>query len=116
MGKKDTERIYLSVKEYIAKFSTEENPIKPKDVYKAIHTGVLKATRGYKNAWVIEVNVPVACHEYTTAEFVEEYNKKHRKNHIVVKDVRKAIEEGKLEAHKESGKWIITDSPSKRIK
>lgn len=116
----------------VAEFVEQNQGITRHDVYKMIKNGEIKAHRGYKNKWILEIEVkeefeveePVKpskksskkTKEYTVKEFVEAYNKKHPKSTITVPEARKFIADDKLAAKKVSGKWVVTATPSKRIK
>lgn len=84
------------------------------DVYKMIKDGKLNAEKDQKGHWVIRLELETK--EYTPSKFVEEYNKRHKKETITVEMVRKMAKEGKIKAKKENRKWIILESPRKKIK
>lgn len=108
----------MSVKEFVEEYNKsnkEKVSINRHNVYDMIKEGKLKAHKGYKGAWVLEIEVETSK-TYTTKEFVEEYNKKHKKQPITVVEVRQLIERGVIDAEKVAGKWVIKSTPSKRIK
>lgn len=106
-----TKKVTMSVTEYIH----ANQPITRKDVYKMISEGKLKATK-VKGAWVIEVPEKKTKKTYTVKEFVQEYNKKHTGCIITEKKVRELASKELIAAEKVSGKWVILESPSKKIK
>lgn len=110
----------MSVKEYVnIHNTTQDSKITRYDVYDMIKEGTLKAHKGYKGAWVLEIEVEEknkSTKKYSVKEFVEAYNEKHKKSPITVVEVRQLIATGDIKAKKVSGKWVISTSPSKRIK
>lgn len=130
MKKIVTKTVEMKVAEYI-KYHNEKyaEPINRHDVYKKIKDGVLKAKKGYKNAWIIETEIQEEVEvedtkpakksskkTYTLKEFAAAYNEKHPSNLISTPELRKLIADGKLDAEKVSGKWVISNSPRKRLK
>lgn len=116
---KNIEILEMSVKEYLNfHYSKTQEKINRHDVYRMIKEGKLKAHKGYKNAWVLEIEVVKKTKKpktYTVKEFVESYNKKH-KDCITVLEVRKMIKDGIIKGDKVKGKWLVMQTPSKRIK
>lgn len=123
------EVIEMSTKEYVEQYnSTHKDQITRYDVYDLIKQNKLKAHKGYRGAWVIELEKPenkkpckcknCKCDKkvYSTKEFVEAYNKKHPKATITVKELRYLIEAGEVKAKKVSGKWQVSADPRLRIK
>lgn len=129
-----TKTVEKSVKQY-----TVEHPeLNRKDVYKLIKEGTLKAHKGYKGAWVIEdvvsetIEVADECPSkgntkkgksskktpktYTTKEFLEIYNKKHPKSTITLAELRLMLINKVVNGEKVNGKWVIHESPSRRVK
>lgn len=100
----------------VTEYTRANEKITRKDVYKMIAEGKLKATK-VKGAWVIEVpDEKKPAKTYTVKEFVEAYNKKHVDCIITEKKVRELASKDIITAKKESGKWVILDSPRKKIK
>ena len=131
MKKKVIKLVQMKVAEYVEKHNaSSEKKINRHDVYKMIKEGQLKAHKGYKGAWIIDVEVeePVKkcpikravrkTKKYTVKEFVEAYNKKFTSNPITIPEVRKLLANGslKLKGEKVDRKWVISQSPSRRIK
>lgn len=131
MKKKVIKLVQMKVAEYVEKHNaSSEKKINRHDVYKMIKEGQLKAHKGYKGAWIIDVEVeePVKkcpikraarkTKKYTVKEFVEAYNKKFTNNPITIPEVRKLLANGslKLKGEKVDRKWVISQSPSRRIK
>lgn len=107
-----TKKVTMSVTEYIQ----ANEKITRKEVYKMIKEGKLKATK-VKGAYVIEITEKKkATKKYTVKEFVEEYNKKHVDCVVTEKKVRELASKEIITAEKVSGKWVIMESPSKRLK
>lgn len=108
----------IDVKSYVDLHNkTNENRITRYHVYKMINEGKLKAHKGYKNKWIIELKEPETPTEYTVKEFVEAYNKKHRKStKITIEEVRKMLADGILKGEKVNRKWVIYSSPTRKIK
>lgn len=107
-----TKKITMSVTEYIQ----ANDYITRKDVYKMIKEGKLKATK-VKGAYVIEITEKKKpTKKYTVKEFVEEYNKKHLDCIVTEKKVRELASKEIITAEKVSGKWVILESPSKKIR
>lgn len=107
-----TKKITMSVTEYIH----ANTQLTRKEVYKMINEGKLKATK-VKGAYVIEVpQEKKATKKYTVKEFVEAYNKKHLECIITERKVRELASKEIITAEKVSGKWVIMESPSRRIK
>lgn len=107
-----TKKVTMSVTEYIQ----ANNHITRKDVYKMIKEGKLKATK-VKGAYVIEITEKKkSTKKYTVKEFVEEYNKKHLDCIVTEKKVRELASKEIITAEKVSGKWVILESPSKKIR
>lgn len=118
--KKTTKKIEMKVADYVAKHNNsitdESKKITRHDVYDMIKKGELKAHKGYRGAWILELEDTTKTKTYTVKEYVETYNKKFARVPVTVPEVRKLLSDGKLEGKKVSGKWIVTSSPSKRIK
>lgn len=132
--------VKMKVAEFVEKHNKENagKQITRHDVYAMIKSGDLKAHKGFRNAWIIEFDVeeeievevpdPVKPKSpsskksskkdkiYTVKEFVKAYNEKHVKNPTTVEEVRKLLKQEKLKGEKVYGKWMVTASPSKRIK
>lgn len=106
----------VSVAQFVDEYNkTHEDKIYRHKVYDMIKRGELKATRGDNNAWLIRIEIEQAT-RYTSAEFVEKYNKYHKKDPITIKKVRELAVAGKIKAMKIDRKWIIEESPRKKIK
>lgn len=107
---------WMSTAEYVEYHNKHnEKKITRKDVYKMINKQELFAEKNEKGHWVIKVTTEVV-QEYSPSEFVEEYNKRHKKDPITVQMVRKMAVAGAIKATKENRKWIIFESPKKKIK
>ena len=105
----------ITVAEYVAKHNKScIDQINRHDVYAMIKEGKLTASKNERGHWLIRVEEPSV--EYTPSKFVEEYNKRHKKDPITVEKVRKLAAEGVIEANKVGRKWIILQSPRKKIK
>lgn len=104
-------KVKMSVTEYIQ----ANESITRKDVYKMIAEGKLKATK-VKGAWVIEIPEKKATKTYSVKEFVEAYNKKHIDCIVTEKKVRELAKKEIIASEKVNGKWVILQSPSKKIK
>ena len=107
---------WMSTAEYVEYHNKHnEEKITRKDVYKMISQGKLSAEKNARGHWIIKVTIEEQV-EYTPSEFVEEYNKKHKKETITVEMVRKMAANGVIKAHKVGRKWVILQSPKKKIK
>ena len=108
-----TKKVTMTVTENIQ----SKQKITRKDVYKMIAEGKLNATK-VDGAYVIEVpgKKKKTKKTYTVKQFVEEYNKKHPKYIITEKKVRELASKELIAAEKVSGKWVILESPSRKIK
>ena len=107
-----TKKITMSVTEYIH----ANTQLTRKEVYKMIKEGKLKASK-VKGAYIIEVPQNSSSKKkYTVKEFVEEYNKKHVECIITEKKVRELASKEIITAEKVSGKWVIMESPSRKLK
>lgn len=122
-------KVEMKVAEYVAYHNGStlevEKEIDRFDVYKMIKEGKLKAHKGRKGAWILEVAIEeeevktkksADVKEYSVKEFVEIYNEKHPKTTVTVVEVRKLLTDGKLKGKKVNRKWVITASPNSRIK
>lgn len=105
----------IKVSEYIEMNKKDGIKISRKDVYKLIYDGTLKAEKDARGTWVIDLPDKEEK-RYTVSEFVEEYNKKHKKDQVDVKEVRKLLSDGKIKGYKKSGKWIVTQCARRLIK
>lgn len=130
--KKLVKVVQMKTSEFVEKYNSElkndEKKINRHDVYNMIKDGKLKAHKGFKGAWIIDVEIyeevkkkskkksNKKAKEYSVKEYVEAYNKKFPNCVITVPEVRKLIADGKLKAEKVNRKWVIKSSPSKRIK
>lgn len=112
--------IEVDVKQYVEDYNKthEQKTITRHDVYKMIHEGKLKAHKGARGKWIIELKQPEPkkVKGYSVKEFVAEYNKKHPKCIITIEEVRKMLTDGTIKGEKVNRKWIVYASPSKRIK
>lgn len=130
--------ITKTVEKNVKQYTTEHPELNRKDVYKLIKEGTLKAHKGYKGAWVIEdvvsetIEVPDECPSkgntkkrmpskkspktYSTKEFLESYNKKHPRTTITLAELRLMLINGVVNGEKVNGKWVIHQSPSRRVK
>lgn len=122
-------QVEMKVADYVAYYngSTLElaKEIDRFDVYQMIKEGKLNAHKGYKGAWILDVTIREEVEvekpakkvkEYSVKEFVEIYNEKHPKTPVTAVEVRKALTDGKLKGKKVNRKWVITSSPSRKIK
>lgn len=127
MKERITKNVEMKVADFVKLYnSRHENKINRHDVYKMIKNGKLNAHKGYKNAWILNVEVEEEVEvkepskkktkEYTVKEFVQAYNNRHKKVTITIPEARKLLADGILKGEKRSGKWVITSSPSRRIK
>lgn len=118
----------MSVQKYIE--THLDQSLTTKKVYKLIKDGKINA---YKKGgkWVITeetlVNIPITKEaidkkekeskkKYTAKEFLEIYNDKHPKSTLTLVELRLMLVNGKVNGEKIGGKWVIYQSPSKRIK
>lgn len=115
--------IEVDVKQYVEDYNKnhEQEPITRYDVYNMIHEGKLKAHKGAKGKWIIELKQSEPkktkkAKEYSVKEFVAEYNKKHPKCTITIEEVRKMLSDGTIKGEKVNRKWVVYSSPSRRIK
>lgn len=117
--------IEMKVSDYVEEYNSKsDKKINRHDVYKMIKEGKLKAHKGYKGAWIIEIDKKnpkkkkskTKSKKYTVKEYVEEYNKKFPNAKVTVPEVRKFLSDGIIKGKKVDRKWEITSSPSKRIK
>lgn len=112
-------RIYkMTIKEYIEEYKkTHDDAIYRHKVYKMINNGELSATKDEKGRWLIDIKVAEEkpAKEYSVNEFVEIYNKKHPKAVITKKQVRELAASGKINAKKVNRKWVIMESPSRKL-
>lgn len=112
MGKKQKKIKKLSVAEYVEMHnSLSDTIINRHNVYAMIREGKLKATRGARGAWIIEIE---EVESYTVKEFIDIYNKNFN-TPINRTEVRKLIDRGLIKAEKVSGKWKIYSNPRRRI-
>lgn len=127
MKERITKNVEMKVAEFVKLYnSRHDDKIDRHDVYKMIKNGKLKAHKGYKNAWILNVEVEEEVEvkepskkktkEYTVKEFVQAYNNNHKKVTITIPEARKLLADGILKGKKISGKWVITSSPRRRIK
>lgn len=134
------EAVEMTVTEYIGAHnaSQSDDKITRNDVYKMIKDGKIKAHKGERNKWILEVTVQKEIEvedecpsskwgkkekpskktvkTYTRKEFVEKYNEKHPKTPITLGKLRAYIETGAVATEVRGGKRVIIASPSKRIK
>lgn len=127
MKKKYVEKVvFMKVAEYVEMYNKDHDvKINRMDVYAMIKHGDLKAHKGAKGAWIIELVVKEEVKEtkpkkakkvkeYTVKEWMEAYNKKNNESFSESK-VRKLLEKGIIKGEKVDRKWKITTSPSKKI-
>lgn len=108
--------IRVSVKEYVEAYNKEHSDsITRYEVYRMIKDGELKATKNPKGAWVIRLEIEEEV-KYSVKQFVEKYNNRYKNDPITVRKVRELASKGKIKAKKVLGKWIILESPRKKIK
>lgn len=110
--------IEMSVAEYMADY-VRKNPsetITKNKVYKWIKEEKIKAHKNEKGAWIIEIPEPAPVKEYSVKDFVEEYNEKHIDAIITIKKVRELAAKGMINAKKLCGKWVIFESPKRKIR
>lgn len=118
----------MSVQKYIE--AHLDQGLTTKQVYKLIKDGKIDA---YKKGgkWVIIektlVNIPITKEaidkkekeskkKYTTKEFLEIYNEKHPKSTLTLVELRLMLVNEKVKGEKIGGKWVIYQSPSRRVK
>lgn len=109
---KKTKKVEMKVAEYIDHiYATEDIRLTCKDVYKMIKDGVLKAYKGPKNAWIIQLEIKVGSCKAKEKEEIKEYTVKEyaELKGMTVKKVRQFISDGKINAEKVSGKYIIKE-------
>ena len=106
----------IKVTEYVEEYNkSHDEKITRHDVYKMIKNGELKAEKDPRGAWLIRVEIQEEK-EYTAKQFVEAYNKRYKNEPITVKKVRELASAGKIKAKKSLGRWIILESPRKKIR
>lgn len=117
MAKKNIKIVEMSVKDYVELCNaTNDEKIDRHDVYSMIKQGELDA---YKkgNAYVIRLAVQEEKVETNSVkEFTEKYNRRFPKSPVTEKQVRTLAAEGKIKAEKVKNKWVILESPRKKIK
>ena len=103
--------LYMKTPTRLEYINDEENECEY-EVQTYIETSAYKNEKGH---WISRVE-ETTVKEYSPSEFVEEYNKRHKKETITVEMVRKFAKEGTIKARKENRKWVILESPRKKIK
>lgn len=107
----------IKVADYVEEYNkSHDEKITRHDVYKMIKNGELKAEKDPKGAWLIRVEIEKPGKEYSVKQFVEEYNRRYKDEPITIKKVRELASTGKIKAKKSLGRWIILDSPRKKIR
>ena len=106
----------IKVAEYVEEYNkSHDEKITRYDVYNMIKNGELKAEKDPRGAWLIRVEIHEEK-EYTVKQFVEAYNKRYKNDPVTVKKVRELASQGKIKARKSLGRWIIIESPRKKIR
>ena len=105
----------ISVAEYVEEHNKKNiDQINRHDVYAMIKEGKLNAEKNERGHWRIRIEKETK--EYTPSEFVKEYNNRYKKETITVEMVREMAKNGKIKAEKVNRKWVILESPRKKIK
>ena len=116
--KKTVKVIEMSVKDYVELHNeNHEVKITRHDVYAMIKNGELEAYKNDRGAYVVKHEVvEEKVEENSVKDFTAKYNRRFPKEPITEKSIREMAAKGLIKAKKVSNRWVILQSPRKKIR
>ena len=108
----------MSVKDYV-ELHNENHDVKitRHDVYSMIRNGEIDAYKNERGAYVVKHQiVEEKVEENSVKDFTAKYNRRFPNQPITEKSVREMAAKGLIKAKKVSNRWVILESPRKKIR